>query len=83
VYLLIFLVTPTITVVVGAFQENGRFSLVNIKALFDSTLSPRLLSTQALTMATPGDTVRKRVGRQESASDRAWRWEVAVVMNQP
>jgi putative spermidine/putrescine transport system permease protein len=38
VYLLIFLVTPTITVVVGAFQENGRFSLVNIQALFDSTL---------------------------------------------
>jgi len=38
VYLLIFLVTPTITVIVGAFQENGRFSLANIQALFDSTL---------------------------------------------
>jgi putative spermidine/putrescine transport system permease protein len=38
VYLLVFLVVPTITVVVGAFQEDGRFSLSNIRALFDSTL---------------------------------------------
>ena len=38
VYLLIFLMAPTITVVVGAFQEDGRFTLDNISALFSSTL---------------------------------------------
>ncbi len=39
-YLLIFLVVPTITVIVGAFQENGHFTLVNIQALFtDTTLT--------------------------------------------
>jgi putative spermidine/putrescine transport system permease protein len=38
VYLLIFLLAPTITVVVGAFQEDGRFTLANISALFSSTL---------------------------------------------
>jgi putative spermidine/putrescine transport system permease protein len=37
-YLLVFLLAPTITVVVGAFQEDGRFSLVNVKELFSSTL---------------------------------------------
>jgi len=35
-YLLVFLVVPTVTVIVGAFAEDGRFSLVNISALFDS-----------------------------------------------
>ena len=37
-YLLVFLLAPTVTVVVGAFQEDGRFSLVNITALFGRTL---------------------------------------------
>ncbi|CAN5435493.1 ABC transporter permease subunit [soil metagenome] len=37
-FLLVFLLAPTITVVVGAFQEDGRFSLVNINELFSSTL---------------------------------------------
>ena len=37
-YLLVFLLAPTITVVVGAFQEDGRFSLANITTLFSSTL---------------------------------------------
>ena len=37
-YLLVFLVVPTLTVGVGAFQEDGRFSLVNIQELFSGTL---------------------------------------------
>ena len=32
-YLTVFLLVPTITVVVGAFQEGGSFSLTNIEAL--------------------------------------------------
>ena len=36
-YLLVFLLAPTITVVVGAFQEDGRVSLANITTLFSST----------------------------------------------
>lgn len=40
VYLLIFLVVPTVTVVVGAFQEEGRFTLGNLQALgSDAALS--------------------------------------------
>ena len=40
VYLLIFLVVPTVTVVVGAFQEEGRFTLGNLRALgSDAALS--------------------------------------------
>ncbi len=35
-FLLIFLVVPTVTVIVGAFGENGSFSLVNIGDLFTS-----------------------------------------------
>jgi putative spermidine/putrescine transport system permease protein len=34
-YLTVFLLVPTITVVVGAFAENGRFTLANITALAD------------------------------------------------
>jgi putative spermidine/putrescine transport system permease protein len=34
-YITVFLLIPTVTVVVGAFQEQGRFSLVNIETLFD------------------------------------------------
>jgi putative spermidine/putrescine transport system permease protein len=33
-YLTVFLLVPTITVVVGAFQEEGRFSTTNVGALF-------------------------------------------------
>ena len=33
-YLLVFLVVPTITVIVGAFQDDGGFTLDNISALF-------------------------------------------------
>jgi putative spermidine/putrescine transport system permease protein len=36
-YLLVFLVVPTLTVIVGAFAEDGRFSLVNIRSLFDGS----------------------------------------------
>lgn len=36
-YLVVFLVVPTVTVIVGAFQEDGRFSLANIAALADGT----------------------------------------------
>ena len=34
-YLTVFLLVPTITVVVGAFTEDGRFTLSNIAALVD------------------------------------------------
>lgn len=37
-YLTIFLLIPTVTVVVGAFQEKGQFSTVNIEALFSETV---------------------------------------------
>ncbi len=37
-FLLVFLVVPTITVIVGAFQESGRFTLLNIRALFTPAL---------------------------------------------
>jgi putative spermidine/putrescine transport system permease protein len=36
-FLAVFLLVPTVTVIVGAFQEDGRFTLVNIQALFQST----------------------------------------------
>lgn len=35
VYLLVFLVVPTVTVIVGAFQGAGGFTLDNIRALFE------------------------------------------------
>ena len=35
VFLLVFLVVPTVTVIAGAFVEDGRFTLANISALFD------------------------------------------------
>ncbi len=37
-YLTIFLLVPTVTVVMGAFQEKGQFSTVNIEALFSETV---------------------------------------------
>jgi putative spermidine/putrescine transport system permease protein len=36
-FLLVFLVVPTVTVIVGAFGENGSFSTVNIRALFTAS----------------------------------------------
>ena len=41
-YLFIFLLIPTLTVVVGAFQENGAFSLTNLEALFGRSALTRL-----------------------------------------
>lgn len=39
-YVFVFLLVPTLTVVVGAFQDQGRFSFVNIQTLFgDAALS--------------------------------------------
>jgi putative spermidine/putrescine transport system permease protein len=38
VYLLIFLVVPTITVIVGAFQDDSGFTMANISALFSGTV---------------------------------------------
>jgi putative spermidine/putrescine transport system permease protein len=35
VFLLVFLVVPTVTVIAGAFAKDGRFTLANISALFD------------------------------------------------
>ena len=35
-FMLVFLVVPTVTVIVGAFAEHGSFSLVNIQALFSA-----------------------------------------------
>lgn len=35
-YLLVFLVVPTVTVIVGAFQDDSGFTLDNIEALFES-----------------------------------------------
>jgi putative spermidine/putrescine transport system permease protein len=37
-YLLIFLVVPTITVIVGAFQDDSGFTMGNISALFSDTV---------------------------------------------
>jgi putative spermidine/putrescine transport system permease protein len=50
-YLAIFLMVPTITVVVGAFQEQGRFSLVNIQTLFSSTVMKALWHSVVLSAA--------------------------------
>jgi putative spermidine/putrescine transport system permease protein len=36
VYLLVFLVVPTVTVIVGAFQDGSGFTFANISALFSS-----------------------------------------------
>lgn len=51
-YLTVFLVVPTITVIVGAFQEDGRFSLVNIKTLFGSTALHALWNSMLLSGVT-------------------------------
>jgi putative spermidine/putrescine transport system permease protein len=41
-YLTIFLLIPTVAVAIGAFQEEGRFSLTNIEALVDPAPVRRL-----------------------------------------
>jgi len=51
-YLTVFLIVPTITVIVGAFQVDGRFSLVNIKTLFGSTAMHALSNSMLLSAAT-------------------------------
>lgn len=51
-YLTIFLLVPTVTVVVGAFQEEGRFSLVNIQTLFE----PAVLRTLRNSILLSGST---------------------------
>ena len=50
-YLLVFLVVPTLTVVAGAFQEDGRFSLVNVQELFSSTLLTVLWKSIVLSLS--------------------------------
>ena len=51
-YLTVFLLIPTVTVVVGAFQEDGRFSTVNIEALS----SPAALRTLRNSIVLSGTT---------------------------
>jgi putative spermidine/putrescine transport system permease protein len=51
-YLLVFLMVPTVTVVVGAFQEDGRLSLVNVQALFEPTTLGALWHSVLLSGAT-------------------------------
>ena len=52
VYLTIFLLIPTVTVVVGAFQEDGRFSTANIEALFGETALRTLWNSLVLSGST-------------------------------
>src|SRR3954462_14680839 len=47
-YLAVFLVVPTITVVVGAFAEDGRPSLVNVQGLFDHSQLTQLTRSVVL-----------------------------------
>ena len=51
-YLGIFLLVPTVTVVVGAFQEDGRFSTANIEALFGETALRTLWNSLVLSGST-------------------------------
>lgn len=52
VYLTIFLLIPTVTVVVGAFQEDGQFSTANIEALFGETARRTLWNSLVLSGST-------------------------------
>lgn len=52
VYLTIFLLIPTVTVVIGAFQEDGRFSTANIEALFGETARRTLWNSLVLSGST-------------------------------
>lgn len=51
-YLTVFLLVPTITVVVGAFQEGGSFSLTNIEALFSPVALRTLRNSIVLSAST-------------------------------
>jgi putative spermidine/putrescine transport system permease protein len=51
-YLTIFLLIPTVTVVVGAFQEEGRFSTANVEALFGSAVLRTLWNSIVLSGTT-------------------------------
>ena len=45
VYLVIFLVVPTVTVIIGAFVDAGRPSLTNLAGLFDPSVLNALLNS--------------------------------------
>jgi len=51
-YLLLFLLIPTVVVIVGAFQENGSFTLGNIHALASSATVGALRSSVVLSAST-------------------------------
>ncbi len=51
-YLVVFLLIPTITVVVGAFQENGRFTFANIRSLGSATVMTTLWKSLVLAGST-------------------------------
>jgi putative spermidine/putrescine transport system permease protein len=51
-YLTVFLLIPTVTVVIGAFQEDGRFSTVNIEALFSAAALRTLWNSIVLSGST-------------------------------
>ena len=51
-YLTVFLLIPTVTVVVGAFQEDGQFSTVNIEALFGGAARRTLWNSIVLSGST-------------------------------
>jgi len=51
-YLVLFLLIPTVVVIVGAFQEGGGFSLSNIRALGDATTLEALRNSVVLSGST-------------------------------
>ena len=51
-YLAVFLLVPTATVIVGAFQEQGRFSTTNIEALFSAPVLRTLWNSVLLSGST-------------------------------
>jgi putative spermidine/putrescine transport system permease protein len=51
-YLTLFLLIPTVTVVVGAFQEDGAFSMTNVEALFGETARRTLWNSLVLSGST-------------------------------
>jgi putative spermidine/putrescine transport system permease protein len=51
-YLTVFLLVPTVTVVIGAFQEDGRFSMTNVEALFGETARRTLWNSLVLSGST-------------------------------
>ena len=51
-YLIIFLIIPTVTVLIGAFTENARFSLSNLTALVDASVADALLNSVAVSAIT-------------------------------